>query len=383
MKIIIIANGYPSQRDAQWGCFEKDQALALSKVGHQVSVFYTDRRFRLYWRKLGITYFDENGISVYGMYLFPMGWLRDKVSYKIHQKVVMWMYRKLFQVYSKRKGKPDIIYAHYLWNISYVSDLKIKYGVPIVGIEHWSGMTQEALPPIAHYWASIGYHHADKLLAVSQSLYSHIYKHTGKKSIVVYDMLGQEFVLDKIEKKISGGAFKFIAVGSLIQRKGFDILIEAFSKSDLAKDRCSVTIIGEGPERKRLESQIADLGLEGRVCLVGRKTKNEIIEYMSHSHAFVLSSRAETFGVICIEALSQGLPNIATMCGGPEEFINKEDGILIEPENVEVMSKALREMYEHFSEYDPVCISEDCRRRFAPQVIATQLTGIFENVVKK
>ena len=56
MRIFWIARGYPSQKDPQWGCFEKDQAEALRKAGHEVVVLSVDTRFRWYYRPLGITH---------------------------------------------------------------------------------------------------------------------------------------------------------------------------------------------------------------------------------------------------------------------------------------------------------------------------------------
>ena len=142
-------------------------------------------------------------------------------------------------------------------------------------------------------------------------------------------------------------------------------------------------IVGEGTEMSRLREQTAQLGISDSVRFVGRKTKSEIIELMHESHAFVLSSRAETFGVVCIEALSQGLPNIATICGGPEEFINENNGVLIPIDDVDAMSEAMIDMYTNYSKYEKNSIVEECERKFAPQVIAQQLTGIFESVIKQ
>ena len=103
---------------------------------------------------------------------------------------------------------------------------------------------------------------------------------------------------------------------------------------------------------------------------------------MHESHVFVLSSRAETFGVVCIEALSQGLPNIATICGGPEEFINKNNGILIPSDNVEALQNAMRDIYKNYYQYNHKAIADECLSKFAPKVIAQQLTEIFERVIK-
>lgn len=71
MNIVIIANGYPTCREPQYGCFEKDQAIALQKEGHKVSILYVDGRFRKYYRRIGITHLQENNIDIYGLYLFP------------------------------------------------------------------------------------------------------------------------------------------------------------------------------------------------------------------------------------------------------------------------------------------------------------------------
>ena len=388
MKILIVANGYPDRREPQWGCFEKDQALALAQLGHKVSIFYFDRRFRKYWRKIGITKKRDQGLTIYGMFIMPLGWLRDKVSYELHQKFVMYVFDRLYREYLKDNDKPDIIYAHYLWNISYATKLKEKYNIPLVGIEHWSGLTGEKLTSVARYWGEMAYNKTDRLLAVSQSLQTHIKRHFGKDSIVVYDMLGQDFISPKVLKKEKndelkrGGTFYFVSIGSLIHRKGFDILISAFAKSNLTSKGCRLIIVGDGPEKKRLVNQSSELEISGFVSLVGKKTKEEIINIMSICHAFVLSSRAETFGVVCIEALSQGLPNIATVCGGPEEFITDKNGLLIPTDDIDAMAEAMCRIYENYCQYDKAAIANECLSKFSPCVIASQLTEIFEGVLQ-
>jgi hypothetical protein len=173
MKIVIIANGYPDKRESQWGCFERDQAVALTELGHQVSILYVDRRFRTYWRKIGINYRREDGIDVCGVFLFPflkLAHLNFQFHFRIVSKMLDWAFRCLV----KRTGMPDVIYAHYLYNISFATHLKEKYHIPLVGIEHWSELTKEKLSPYACFHGNIAYHKADKILAVSKSLQSQI-----------------------------------------------------------------------------------------------------------------------------------------------------------------------------------------------------------------
>lgn len=117
MKIVIIANGYPNKRDPQWGCFEKDQAVALKSLGHEVAILYVDRRFRTYWRKIGLNRFIDNGIAVYGIFLCPALSL-GKVFPKLYCRWISLMQGIVFKCMLKHWGKSDVIYAHYLYNIA-------------------------------------------------------------------------------------------------------------------------------------------------------------------------------------------------------------------------------------------------------------------------
>lgn len=383
MRILVIANGYPDRQSPQWGCFEKDQALALKKMGHDVTIMYVDRRFRTYWRKIGITKKKtEQGIYVYGMFYLPMGWLRDKVSYKLHQKIIMWLFDKLYQVYIKEQDKPDVIYAHFIWNISYASVLKRKYGIPLVGLEHWSELNNEHLSLIAKYWGRLGYQNSDKLLVVSQSLQEQIRKHFFLDTTIVYNMVGEEFMNLPPSPKRNDGIIRLVSTGSLIPRKGFDVLIKALSIIGEVKTSWEVLIIGEGTEHDNLVEQINSFHLENNVKLVGRKNKKEIIEILHRSDAFVLASRAENFSVAVLEALSAGLPVIATICGGIRECIHKENGLLVPVDDVSSLANALTKMINENSGFNRELIAEECRRRFSPHVIAGQLTEIFNEVTK-
>lgn len=381
MNILIVSHGIPSENDPQWGCFELDQARALKKMGHNVIISAIDGRYRKEKRKIGITEGSIDGIPTYLIYWLPMAIFHFE---RIRRHVRQVMMKRLLQHIECFHGKPDLIYAHYLFNMYDLGKVHRKNpSIPIVGIEHWSRLNQPTLPKTLAICGNTAYNMVDRLLAVSESLKKHIKRHFNKDAEVVYDMLGEEFVDASVTKKKIENVFRFVSVGSIIHRKGFDLLIEAFSKSGLAEQGCILSIIGDGEERERLQKQIDECGLIEKITLVGRKNKQEIIELMKESHAFVLASRAETFGVVYIEAMSQGLPVIATDCGGPDEFVNKENGLLIPIEDVDALTKALKTMYNNYDCYNPETIIEECNRRFAPQSIARQLEGIFEEEIEK
>ncbi len=380
MKICIIANGYPTNRMPQYGCFERDQAIALKLLGHEVSFLFVDIRILSsdkMWRGLTIDYREESGIKIFSAVMFPFSLTRF-VSKRLYDFLHTRFLYRAYICMEKSLGKPDVLYAHYMYNIAYASYLKKKSGLPLVGMEHWSVLTQDKLSREQVRLGKLAYFNTDKLLAVSKSLQSHILRHFGKESIVVYDMLGQEFVSSSIVSHVKKLPFRFITVGSLKAIKGYQMLINAFSESGLASKGCTLSIVGDGEEHENLSNQISSLELNGKVVLLGRKTKEEIISLLSESHAFIVSSKSETFGVACIEALSQGLPVIATKCGGPEEIIDSSNGVLVEPDNMVAMSHAMNSIFENYEQYDSFEISRRCRLRFNPQNIAKTVVKYFE-----
>jgi glycosyltransferase involved in cell wall biosynthesis len=230
MNILLISRGYPSKRDPQWGCFEKDQALALQTFGHKVTIMSVEGRFRLYWQKIGISYICENGLDIYKVY-FPftfIEFLSKKWGFIVKQKLGLNLYKKI----EKEQGKQDIIYAHYMPNIAASVAIKNKYDIPLVGIEHWSKLTEEKIPKYLQCRGNFAYSMADRIISVSNSLRNQILYHFNKDSIVIHNMVGKEFLSQSFKiKKTFNAPIKYVAIGSLIQRKGFDILIDAFSKS--------------------------------------------------------------------------------------------------------------------------------------------------------
>lgn len=381
MNIVVISNGYPSKEEPQFGCFEKDQALALKHYGHNVSILYLDSRFRKIKRKVGVTHFIENGINIYGLYLYPTAitaHLNRQLNYYIRRKLFDFLFRFML----KRQDVPDVIYAHYQYNIYYATFLKAKYNIPLVGIEHWSKLMSNTLPAHIVYCGRRAYTFSDRVLAVSMSLQQSIHHFWGIKPLVVDNMLGDEFMQENgVRRQKREKPINFITIGSLIYLKRIDLLISAFYDSALAMSGSKLLIIGDGIERKHLQKQVGELGIDESVLFLGRKSKVEIIRYLKESDVFVLSSQSETFSVVCIEAMSLGLPVIATKCGGPETFIDKECGLLVSVNNEKELSSALKYMSENSSQYDSVVISNRCKQRFAPSVIAKQLTGIFEEVI--
>ncbi|NLE93381.1 MAG: glycosyltransferase family 4 protein, partial [Chloroflexi bacterium] len=108
--------------------------------------------------------------------------------------------------------------------------------------------------------------------------------------------------------------------------------------------------------------------------------REEIAARMQESAVFVLASRAETFGVVYIEAMASGLPVIATKCGGPEGFVNTENGVLIEIDDLKGLIYAMQHMITKQHLYNREEISRAAQVRFSTNAVANLLMSIYTTV---
>jgi glycosyltransferase involved in cell wall biosynthesis len=140
--------------------------------------------------------------------------------------------------------------------------------------------------------------------------------------------------IDHLNKKIidfCSNDFTIGSIGRLSAEKNYSGLIEAIHIIHRRGNRIKLLIIGEGPERIALEKQVAELGLEGHVMLPGYRKNARY--YLPLFKVFVLSSLTEGLPITLLEAMSVGVPVVATRVGGiPEVLGYGRAGVLI-PEN--------------------------------------------------
>jgi len=132
-----------------------------------------------------------------------------------------------------------------------------------------------------------------------------------------------------------------VAVGRLVEVKGFDLLMKAFARADLPGDT-RLVIGGDGPCFAELERLSRKLGIDDRLDLPGRLSAESVRQLMASARVVVVPSRFEAFGITALEAWRSGAPVIATTRGGLREFISDgDDGMLIDPEKTDDLAVAL------------------------------------------
>lgn len=139
-----------------------------------------------------------------------------------------------------------------------------------------------------------------------------------------------------------------ISIGRLSKEKGFIDLIDIISYVKEVYPNVKLNLIGDGPERERIEKHVKLLGLENNVVLQGYKNTGEINELLLDSSIYVMTSFSESFGLVLLEAAQFRIPLVAFKNSGSNEIIsNNWDGYLIENRNKEMMAKKIIELLKN------------------------------------
>ncbi|GAM04449.1 hypothetical protein MBENS4_1447 [Novosphingobium sp. MBES04] len=181
----------------------------------------------------------------------------------------------------------------------------------------------------------------DKVIAVSPALARYLALRTGHADVADYLPNPVRQFGEVVRTAGASGPVRFLTIGRLARQKGHDVLIEAFAQLIGQGVDAHLTIVGDGEERDALSAQIERLGLAGKVRLAGK------IAYpaaeLAEAECFVSASRWEGFGVAIVEAMSAGLPVIATDCDfGPTDLIDMpEKGEVVPAEDAGALAAAM------------------------------------------
>jgi glycosyltransferase involved in cell wall biosynthesis len=138
-------------------------------------------------------------------------------------------------------------------------------------------------------------------------------------------------------RTVSGGGPLVGAVGRLVPEKGFDVYLEALQRLP----GVSGVLVGDGPERARLERLREDLGLRDRVELAGWRSDARTL--IGSFDVLVVPSRVEPLGIVALEGMSAAVPVVASRVGGlAEVVIDGETGVLVAPDDADALANAIR-----------------------------------------
>ena len=144
-----------------------------------------------------------------------------------------------------------------------------------------------------------------------------------------------------------------LALGRVVPKKGFDLLLEAYAGMDESRRTADLVIGGTGSALEDLRARAEALGVRDSVHFVGRLTRGQVARSMAGADLFVMPSRLEPFGIVILEGWRAGVAVVATSRGGPPEFVRDGvDGVLVDPFDAASFTEALEGL-----------LTDDARRR--------------------
>ena len=376
MKALIVSNRFPTSGPESQYCFETIQAKALAASGVDVAYAALCLTSLKKLPKYAISHapYVCPNLEAY-IINGPIVWRYTWLGKYLVSRALWKLYKHIFSEW----GRPDVIHAHFsIYQGLAATSLAQKIHCPLIITEHSSNVMVHD----ANYWTNrascSAWKAADRVIAVSKPLAERIHTFSGVNATVIHNML--DIVPFLGVKRNSESGFGFITVGSLIPRKNHAQLLEAFAAVHSEHKDTRLGIIGEGELEQFLKDKAASLGISEAVKFYGLVAHTRMAEIYNSYDCFVFPSLHETFGVSPAEAMASGMPVIASACGGPEDFVRDEDGILVERGSLEALTEAMMRMYSSHGNYDGHKIRAYAEANFAPEHIARKIIGVYESV---
>ena len=405
MRVLIIPSWYPNENNKVSGIFTKEQALTISKLRKEWRIGIS------LWGQGENFLFLRNPLEAYSKYRNDrkkkttsirnvehncMEFLHSCLEWSPRlfngnmREVILANEKNLLSAQEKFGGI-DILHAHVSYPAGWIAKLlSNKYNIPYVITEHMSpfpferylknkALSTKVKEPLKE---------ANAIIAVSPYLAQEMLDYGLPEPVIIPNVIDESFFLpDPLEKKTTG-SYTFFTLGGLIPQKGIQELLEGIDllmKRLPMKERKSLVfnIGGAGEEDAKLKKFSEENDLSKNIRWLGSLTREEARYHFRNCDSFVLTSRHESFGVVYAEAMACGKPVIATKCGGPESFINRENGILVEVGKPDQIANALEAMLRNTSSFNSQVIRESFLSRFSSEVVVQKIETLYRDIINR
>lgn len=283
----------------------------------------------------------------------------------------------------------DLIHAHFIFPDGVMAArLGERYGVPVVTTEHslWSPWLDEH-PSVR----------AQVNRAVSRLAAITVVSDTVGRT--VQNVLDRPVPVRSLPNVVDDAVFspgprpghheggRLLFVGAVRHVKGLDVLVRALADLGSSRPDLRLDVVGEPffrgyrRDERRVRELVDDLGLEDRVRFVGAAEPAEVAEAMRRAAALVVPSRRESFSAVAVEALACGTPVVATRCGGPEEILTEETGVLVPSEDPEALAAGIEEVLSRRDEFEAQVLRTRALEISGPRAVRGRIEEIYRDVL--
>lgn len=391
MKIGVITSAYPEFEDDPHGIFVHRLMKEVSNQGHEVHILapYTG----------GKTEFNLEGVHVEKFnYFYPKRYQRlagrsgmiDNIKEGIFVKIQFLVFI-LFNVINAGRKLKDMDIIHVQWPIPnglgalfLKKFYKINYINTVHGEEVYLSKRYHTMSIIKLF-----INNSSKTLTNSSATYNACLDAGLKEEKLGIIPFGVDTNFFRpIDVHRDDQIFQILSVGYLIERKGFNYLIEAFELVKKEHENVKLKIVGSGPLEKQLKKLILDLKLESCVEIISNVSDEELLEIYNSSDLFVLPSivdsegNTEGLGVVLLEAMACKLPVIGSNIGGIPDIVHDgKNGFLVPQKDSFEIYKTIIKLIENQGLMDKFAFKgyKMVKENFSWKKIAKEYIDIYKN----
>lgn len=361
---------YPWPDDPGDGIFCRDQAHVAAAL-HDVAVM-TWRAEPGLGRRVDVSEGYEDGLLTF------------RVRYRLTRIPKLEVFYKLFGVLVALRRlrrdhgwTPDVIHAH-----EYRAGILALFPgplarAPLVVSEHNSAFPRGLLERRDLRRARLVFRRAAVVAPVSSDLATFLAPMTKHTRVVPVPNTVDPNLFHPGTPRV-GEDVVLITVGQLTEVKGQRYLIDALKTLEEGGLDVHLHMVGEGERRDELASQAAALGLTDRVTFHGFLPKAQVAGLMRDSDIFVLPSLWENMPCVLLEALTSGLPVVATRVGGVPEVVASDAGVIVEPGSSAALAGGVSQIARDRGNFDRGSLHEVAAARYGVEPMSRRWAEVYE-----
>jgi len=324
MKVLFISSWYPNSVNPLKGVFVKKHAAAIKAAGVDIQVLAitVSPSLNTFEKKI-YRNTDEHGIVTHQI--------------ELNSRFYKWIHLNLFFQYRVISGyidkilipefKPDIVHSNVLYPAGLLGyKISKHYKLPHIITEHWSKVDKFMKSSLFSYLGKKAYNNASAITVVSNYLKENISKHVSNDSIIrVIPNVVNTDIFKYSEKPGTHEGLTFSCVAHWTAPKRPDLIFNALQQfAETIEKKITLNVIGEGV----LIQELKGIKWNFSVNYLGNLKPEDLAKVLQNSDYFLHASDIETFSIVIAEALSTGIPVLASNVGAIPELINETNGLV-------------------------------------------------------
>lgn len=345
MNILVVVHYHYQGIGVPTALFVHEQMKAFVKLGHRVRVLVPTPVGKVGQdgKRFGPAIYRETVDGIEHVFLrhpsfsnYGKKWLNGWCARTVMERHL----REILEDF-----QPDVIHAHKLGTNTYLAAaLRERVGCPLVFTCHGETVCEEPWmsdPQLIRQYAE----QADRVVCVSTPLRTSMQEHGVSAPMQV---ILNGFHLHHSNISAERESYSIAQAGYLIPRKKVDVTLRAFTQFREKHPAATMTVIGKGSEREKLEALSRELGVEAAVRFTGEVPNAEVMAEMAKARFFCMPSVHEGFGIVYSEAMASGCITIGTEGEGIADVIESgKNGFLVPPDDPDAIAAVMEWCLAH------------------------------------